>query len=84
MGIAPTALESRREESGVLPPGAWWLAPLGILNHTILANNVNGDRDAAEILGLLALLLVLFPYIPFLNRIPEKLPFARWIWRSGK
>ncbi len=73
-----------REESGAVPPGAWWLAPLGILNHTILANDANGDRDAAEILGMLALLLVLFPYIPFVNRIPEKLPFARWIWRSGK
>ncbi len=61
------------EEKGALPPGAWWLAPLGILNHTVLANDANGDRDAAEILGLLSMLFVFFPYIPYLNRLPEKL-----------
>lgn len=69
------------EEKGVLPPGAWWLAPLGILNHTILANDKNGDRDAAEILGLLAMLFILFPYIPYLNRLPEKLHIAEFIWK---
>jgi len=68
------------EEKGVLPPGAWWLAPLGVLDHTILATDVNGDRDGAEILGLLALLLILFPFIPYLNRLPEKIGLAKKIW----
>ncbi len=68
------------EEKGVLPPGAWWLAPLGILDHTVLANDANGDRDGAEILGFLALLLVLFPFIPYLNRLPEKIGLAKKIW----
>ncbi|MDE2019276.1 MAG: cytochrome b N-terminal domain-containing protein [Patescibacteria group bacterium] len=71
-----------REEKGSVPPGAWWLAPLGVLDHTILANDPNGDRDGAEILGLFALLFVLFPYLPYLNRLPEKLHLAEIIWRS--
>lgn len=71
-----------REEHGKLPPGAWWLAPLGLLNHTVLANDATGDRDGAEILGLCLLLLVVFPFIPYLNRLPEKFPFARWIWKA--
>ncbi len=68
------------EEKGILPPGAWWLAPLGVLDHTILATDANGDRDGAEILGLLVLLLILFPFIPYLNRLPEKIGLAKKIW----
>lgn len=70
-----------KEETGNIPPGAWWLTPIGILNHTILANDDNGDRDGAAILGLLVFFLLAFPFIPFLNRLPEKLPFAKLIWR---
>ncbi len=73
-----------REETGSLtklPPGAWWFAPIGILNSTVLAGDNNGDRDAAAILGLVMLVFILFPYIPYLNRVPEYLPFAKWIWK---
>lgn len=70
-----------KEENGIIPPGAWWLTPIGVLNHTVLAKDENGDRDGAIILGLMVLLLIAFPYIPFLNRLPEKLPFAKWIWK---
>lgn len=80
--IATEQLGMVYEEGRTIPPGAWWLAPLGLLNKTILANDANGDRDGAEILGLLALLLVLFPFIPYVNRLPEKLPFAKWIWKA--
>lgn len=71
-----------KEESGVIPPGAWWLTPIGILNHTVLANDENGDRDGAILLGLLLFFLLAFPFIPILNRLPEKLPFAKWIWKT--
>jgi ubiquinol-cytochrome c reductase cytochrome b subunit len=72
-----------REEKGVLPPGAWWLAPLGVLDHTILANDPNQDRDGAEILGLMVLLLIAFPYIPYLNRLPEKIGLDKFIWKEA-
>ncbi len=70
-----------REESGKIPPGAWWLAPLGILDHTILANDNNGDRDGAIILALIMMLFIFLPYIPYANRIPEKLHLAEFIWK---
>jgi ubiquinol-cytochrome c reductase cytochrome b subunit len=73
-----------REEKDILPPGAWWLFPVGFLDHTILANDPNQDRDGAQILGLTLLLLIAFPYIPYLNRIPEKLGIDKWIWKDKK
>lgn len=69
------------EENKHFPVGAWWLFPIGLLDHTILSNDPNQDRDTAEILGLFTFLLVAFPYIPFLNKIPGKLPFNKWIWK---
>ncbi len=70
-----------REEQGRIPPGAWWLAPIGLLNHTVLSNDENGDRDGAAILGGLLLLLVAFPFIPGLNKLPDKLKIYKLIWR---
>ena len=70
-----------REEKGRIPPGAWWLAPIGLLNHTVLAHDDNGDRDGAIIMGLFLLLLIAFPYIPGLNRLPEWLKVSKLIWR---
>ncbi len=71
-----------REESGKIPPGAWWLAPIGLLNHTVLAHDENGDRDGAIILGSFLLLLIAFPFIPGLNKLPDKLKVYKLIWRS--
>ncbi|MHB8660774.1 MAG: cytochrome b N-terminal domain-containing protein [Minisyncoccota bacterium] len=60
-----------------LPPGSWWMLPLAVVNSVFnLPNNINGDRDAAFILGFIMLVFILFPYIPYLNRLPELLPFA--------
>ncbi|MBU6447505.1 cytochrome b N-terminal domain-containing protein [Patescibacteria group bacterium] len=73
----------REENGGILPPGAWWLTPLGVMDHTILANDVNQDRDGAEIIGLLFLLLVAFPYIPYLNRLPEKIGLDKFIQKDN-
>lgn len=71
------------EEAGYAP-GAWWLAPIGLLNHTILANDSNGDRDAALIFGSTFLLLLAFPFIPILNQLPDKLKVYKFIWRDKK
>jgi hypothetical protein len=69
----------REEERG--RPGAWWLAPIGVLNHTVLAKDENGDRDGAIILGILVLILLAVPFIPGVNRLPALLrlykPFQR-------
>ncbi len=65
-------------------PGAWWLLPIGILNHTVLANDSNGDRDAAIIFGSLMLTMLAFPFIPYVNQIPDKLQVWRLIWRQKK
>jgi hypothetical protein len=69
-----------REEAPALP-GAWWLVPIGVLNHTVLARDENGDRDGAIILGILLLILMAVPFIPGVNRLPVLLglykPFQR-------
>lgn len=70
------------EPQGHYTPGAWWLAPLGLMDHTILANDGNQDRDGAIIIGLLALTFVAFPYIPYLNQLPDKLKIYKFIWRE--
>ncbi len=68
-----------------LPPGSWWFAPLGFINSAFnLLSNPNGDRDAGEILGAIMLLFILFPYIPYLNRLPELLRLAPFIWKEPR
>lgn len=65
-----------------LPPGSWWLMPLALINAAFnLPNIATGDRDAAMLLGALMFIFVLFPYIPYLNRLPEVLPIGDWIQR---
>lgn len=72
-----------REEKGNTP-GAWWLAPIGLLNHTLLKNTDNGDRDAAIIFGSLVLTMLAFPFIPYVNQIPDKLKVYRLIWHEKR
>ncbi|HUX80786.1 MAG TPA: cytochrome b N-terminal domain-containing protein [Candidatus Paceibacterota bacterium] len=68
-----------------LPPGSWWLLPLALVNTAFnLPNNLYGDRDAGFILGFLLLVFILFPYIPYLNQLPELLPFGRIIQKEPK
>lgn len=83
LGITTEQMGMLREEKGILPPGAWWLAPIGIMNKTILINDENGDRDAAEILGVLMLIFIAFPYIPFVNKLPDKLGLYKFIWKDA-
>ncbi len=72
-----------REETG-RTPGAWWLSPIGLLNHTVLSGDNNGDRDAAIIFGSLMLTMLAFPFIPYVNQLPDKLKVYRLIWREKK
>lgn len=82
LGITTEQYGMIREETGVLPPGAWWLAPIGVLDNTVLVNDPKQDQHGAEIIGLAMLLFLAFPYIPYLNRIPDKLSIYRLIWRE--
>ncbi len=66
-----------------LPPGSWWLLPLAVVNSVFnLPNNIYGDRDAAFILGFIMLTFILFPYIPYVNRLPELLNLGPFIWKE--
>lgn len=65
-------------------PGAWWLVPIGVLNHTVLSGDQNGDRDAAIIFGSFFLAMIAFPFVPFVNQIPDKLKVYKLIWREKK
>ncbi len=82
-GITTEQYGMTREETG-RTPGAWWLTPIGLLNHTVLANDDNGDRDAAIIFGSLLLTMLAFPFIPYVNQIPDKLKVYKLIWREKK
>ena len=83
LGITTEQYGMMREEAGHLP-GAWWLAPVGVLDHTVLANDENQDRHGAEILGVLILLFLAFPYIPYVNQVADKLSVYKLIWKEKK
>ena len=71
-------------EESTNAPGAWWLAPIGLLNHTVLKGDANGDRDAALLFGSFFLVMIAYPYIPLVNQIPDKLKIYKIIWREKK
>ncbi|HEX7536696.1 MAG TPA: hypothetical protein VF391_06795, partial [Dermatophilaceae bacterium] len=81
LGITTEQYGMIREESGHAP-GAWWLSPIGLLNHTVLANDDNGDRDGAIIFGSLLLTMLAFPFIPYVNRLPDVLKVYVLVWRK--
>jgi hypothetical protein len=70
--------------SAITPPGAWWLAPIGVLNTTVLVGDENGDRDGAMILGILVLILGAVPFIPGVNKLPLYLGLYRLFQRKPK
>ncbi len=72
----------KEENVRFLPPGSWWLAPMDLLQSNLLKGDPTVHRTEAEIFAIVLLLAIAFPFIPWVNRLPEKLPFARWIWRE--
>lgn len=83
LGITTDQYGMIREETGQAP-GAWWLSPIGLLNHTVLANDDNGDRDGAIIFGSLLITLLAFPFIPYVNRLPDVLKVHALVWRKER
>lgn len=88
MGFSTADSGMAKDEGGRawgLPPGSWWFYPLAGLNAAFdLPDNPHGDRIAAEVLGLIMLVFITFPYVPYLNRLPELLRLAPNIWRSPR
>ncbi len=83
LGITTEQYGMIREETGHAP-GAWWLSPIGLLNHTVLANDDNGDRDAAILFGSLLITMLAFPFIPYVNRLPDVLKVHALVWRKER
>lgn len=83
LGITTEQYGMIREETGSTP-GAWWLSPIGLLNHTVLVNDGNGDRDGAIIFGSLLLTMLAFPFIPYVNRLPDVLKVHALVWRKER
>ncbi len=68
---------------GIFPPNSWWMAPINLLDNTVLKNDPNQDRDNAEVVGILLLLLATLPWLPFVREIPDKLRLYLLFWRKG-
>lgn len=83
LGITTEQYGMIREETGNAP-GAWWLSPIGLLNHTVLANDDNGDRDGAIIFGSLLITMLAFPFIPWVNKLPDVLKVHALVWRKER
>ena len=69
-------------ETGNYPGQAWlWLYTLG---YQIPPYNTSTNADALVLvtMGILTALLVLFPFLPYLNRLPYYLGVHRLIWRE--
>jgi len=69
-------------ETGNYPGQAWlWLYTLG---YQLPPYNTSTNADALVLvtMGILTALLVLFPFLPYLNRLPYYLGVHRLIWRE--
>ncbi len=64
-------------------PGAWWLWPYTFLYQIPpMSVSPNGDLQAAAIMMVVFLIMLLVPFIPVLNRIPRWIGVHRIIWRD--
>lgn len=69
-------------ESGPYP-GAWWMWPYTFLYQIpAIQNSPNADLIGGLIMFVVFLLLVFFPLIPGLNRLPHAIGFYRVIWHD--
>jgi Cytochrome b(N-terminal)/b6/petB len=69
--------------AGAYPGQAWlWLYTFWYQVPGGPYNGPNADVAVWLTMAVLTLLLIIFPYIPFVNRLPEYLGVHRLIWRS--
>ena len=68
-------------ETGNYPGQAWlWLYTFWY-QIPPMSTSANGDVMVMSIMAVLTLAFVIFPYIPGLRRLPEKIPVYKAIWR---
>jgi quinol-cytochrome oxidoreductase complex cytochrome b subunit len=69
-------------ETGQYPGQAWlWLYTMWYQVPAAPFNGPNADVAVAAVMLILTLALVFLPYVPVLNRLPERLGVYRLIWR---
>ncbi len=66
--------------SGWWPPGLWLAAPYNYLEMTLINTDPNQDRDGFLISLSTFIVLILFPFIPFVNTLPDKLKLYKLFW----
>ncbi|HVC19193.1 MAG TPA: hypothetical protein VNE16_03880 [Vicinamibacterales bacterium] len=63
-------------------PGAWWLWPYTFLYQVPpMSRSPNGDLQVGLIMTAIFLLLLFVPFVPVVNRLPQRLGAHRVIWR---
>ncbi|AWB10337.1 hypothetical protein TDSAC_0984 [Thermodesulfobium acidiphilum] len=64
-------------------PGAWWLWPYTLAYQLPpMSTSSNGDLQVGILMMTFFLVLLLFPYLPLLNKIPKFLKIYKIIWRD--
>lgn len=64
-------------------PGAWWLWPYTLTYQLPpMSTSSNGDLQVGIVMMVFFLILLFFPYLPVLNKIPKFLKIYRIIWRD--
>ena len=84
MGIGLGQYGMIKDGNGIFPPNSWWLLPINLLDNTILANSANQDMYGAEALAITLLLMLAFPFMPYVNQIPDKLGLYKLFWKTKK
>ncbi len=65
---------------GWWPPGLWLAAPYNYLEMTLINADPNQDRDGFLISLSTFIVLILFPFIPFINTLPDRLKLYKLFW----
>lgn len=65
---------------GWWPPGLWLAAPYNYLEMTLINSDPNQDRDGFLISLSTFIVLILFPFIPFINTLPDRLKLYKLFW----
>ena len=66
--------------TGWWPPGVWLGGPYNWLEVYVLGNDPNQDRDGGFIAEIALVLFIAFPFIPYVNKLPDKLKLYKIVW----